>query len=195
MIIIYGGSFNPPTFAHYEIAKFLTAKYQPKSLIFVPVGNNYDKRSLIPFKFRFEMVEIIANQLKHASVSDFEDQNGFEGTIQTLNYFQTLYKDENLYYVIGADNLLSIDKWINYQTLLENFKFIVINRESLNVKNIINENNNLKKYEHRFIIEKEFKQIPVSASLYRDLNDDQVVLKEINDYIYRHQLYARGERV
>ncbi|QVK19422.1 nicotinate (nicotinamide) nucleotide adenylyltransferase [Mycoplasmatota bacterium] len=195
MIILYGGSFNPPTIAHFEISKYLINKYQPHRFIFIPVGNNYNKANLIPFIYRYQMLQILASKLNNTVVSEYENKENFEGTIQTLNHFQSIFKDEPLFYVIGADNLLSITKWINYQTLLSSFKFIVLNRDGLDIKDIFERNDGLNKFKNSFIIENDFKQMNLSSSQYRNLTSDAVVLNEINDYIYKHQLYTRGEKV
>ena len=39
MIIIFGGAFNPPTRAHFEIAEKLIEKFNPDTFYFLPVGN------------------------------------------------------------------------------------------------------------------------------------------------------------
>ena len=36
MTIIYGGTFNPPTIAHFEIAKYLMNKFPNSKLVFLP---------------------------------------------------------------------------------------------------------------------------------------------------------------
>ncbi|HEY8365367.1 MAG TPA: nicotinate (nicotinamide) nucleotide adenylyltransferase [Haloplasmataceae bacterium] len=193
MIILYGGSFNPPTVAHYEISAHLISKYHPKAFIFIPVGNNYNKDNLIPFYHRYEMLKIVAKKLPNAYVSDFENQEVYKGTITTLDHFQALYKSEMIYYVIGADNLVTITTWINYERLLKDYHFIVLKRNNLDVKNFINQNELLNKYLTSFIVEDDFKETDVQASDYRILHKDEIVLKEVNEYIYKYHLYGRGD--
>ncbi len=195
MIIIYGGSFNPPTIAHLEISKYLLNKYHPRLFIFLPVGNYYQKTDLAAFKHRFEMLRIMTSDLPNACVSSYENQLTFKGTIDTLNYFQSQYKDEDIFYVIGTDNLQTIDKWIDYKELLSKYKFIVLNRDSIDGKKMIESDSLLREYRESFIIETDFPKLPISSTLYREHNRDDVVLKEINEYIYKHNLYNRGGNV
>ena len=193
MIILYGGSFNPPTIAHYKIANYLIEKYKPSVFIFIPVGNTYNKPELIPFEYRYQMVKILTNKFSQSIVSDYENQfNEFKGTVETLNYFQALYPNDEIWYVIGADNLLTLHKWIDYQRLLKNYKFIVLKRDKINIKQIIHLNKYLKEFENNFIVEKELENMDISATLYRDKLIDSVVMNDINSYIYKHKLYHRG---
>ena len=41
MIIVYGGTFNPPTVAHQLIANKVIENFKPKKFILLPVGENY----------------------------------------------------------------------------------------------------------------------------------------------------------
>ena len=61
MIIVYGGTFNPPTVAHQLIAiKLLKTLNQEIHLL--PVGENYPWKSFyVPFKQRFEMLKLAFN--------------------------------------------------------------------------------------------------------------------------------------
>lgn len=191
MVIVYGGSFNPPTIAHIHIAKYLIQKYQPKPFIFVPVGDRYHKKDLAPFNHRKAMLEIATQGLNDVAISDFENTSVFKGTIELLETIQEIYPDD-VYFVLGADNLMDIETWIRFEELVKKFKFIVFPRDGIDVNQKIQSHPVLRKHSSHFFIEKDFIPHPISASLYRKEGKDEVVLKEVNDYIYRHQLYERG---
>ena len=88
--------------------------------------------------------------------------------------------------------MFSFDKWINYEELLKNYKFLVLNRDNFDVKSVITHNNNLVCYIDSFLIEEDIRKIDVSSTQYRDEMKDEVVLSEINNYIYKNNLYNRG---
>ena len=46
-IVVYGGAFNPPTLAHYKLAISVLKSIGADKLIFMPVGDNYNKKSQI----------------------------------------------------------------------------------------------------------------------------------------------------
>ena len=58
----FGGSFNPPTKAHEELAKEIMKEFNLDKLFFVPVGNTYQKNGLIDEKDRYRMETIYCEQ-------------------------------------------------------------------------------------------------------------------------------------
>ena len=68
----FGGSFNPITNAHIQIALNILKRYNLDKIIFVPVGNNYQKAELIDEKHRYNMIKIAIQDYKTLQVSDIE---------------------------------------------------------------------------------------------------------------------------
>ena len=108
MKIIYGGSFNPPTIAHYEIAKYILDKFPESEIVFVPTAQHYNKPGLCYDIDRINMLKILCHKLgNRASVSGFEIyQKEYLGTYYTLKHFG------DCYFLMGADNFDYIEKWI-----------------------------------------------------------------------------------
>lgn len=185
MTIIYGGSFNPPTIAHYEIAKYLILKFPKAKFYFLPTTNSYNKESLNDFKYRVKMLEITSKKLgKKARVSTYEaKQKKFNGTYYSLREF----KDP--YFVMGADNLETIASWINYENLIKEFRFIIIPRSKINIEEIFKNNELLSEYRNNFLILDEFKEIDLSSSLYRNTKDSSLLLEDVEKYILKNDLY------
>ena len=191
MLIVYGGSFNPPTNAHYEIAHYLIKKYNPSHFIFAPVGNPYGKKNLVRFKHRYNMLKLICDQLEYASITDYENNESYEGTVSLLQHLETQY-EELPYFVLGTDNVFTLDKWINYELLLKRYRFIVIIRGNADVDAFLKQHSVLKHYQANFIIESDFPHLEVSSSLYREGGHEEMISKEVNDYIKKNKLYNRG---
>ncbi|WP_162140323.1 nicotinate (nicotinamide) nucleotide adenylyltransferase [Haploplasma axanthum] len=133
--IVYGGSFNPPTKAHYEIVKKLLNEFRDSKVIIVPVGDTYFKKELIDFKIRKEMLKIVFNTNPNVEINDIEYYKPFDGTLKTLLSLEQVY--ENLHLVIGADNLVNFDKWINYEEILKKYPLIIIKRNKQDVNELI----------------------------------------------------------
>ena len=64
MNIVFGGSFNPPTKAHKLILDKLFLLFKPDNIIIVPVGDNYQKKGLIDYTHRLEMVKLLDSRDK-----------------------------------------------------------------------------------------------------------------------------------
>lgn len=132
---IFGGSFNPIHKRHEEIAKFLLNGYVDK-IIFVPTGCKYEyKNNLIDNKYRLDMIKLVTDKNPNMMVSDYEMKDYVVYTCDTLDYFSNLYPEDEIYFICGSDNLSYIDKWKNGEYLLKNYKFLVIERNT----NLINE--------------------------------------------------------
>ncbi len=185
MKIIYGGSFNPPTIAHYQIGEYLLNKYPGANLIFLPTSSLYHKDDLASDKDRLAMLQIVCDKLgPRACVSDFEMKlDGYYGTSYTLSNFS------NSYFVMGADNLENICKWINFPNVVAQNKFMIIPRDNISIENIISEDDFLRKYKDNFIILNDFPKISISSTTYRKTKKDDCVLIEIKNYIIHNNLY------
>jgi nicotinate-nucleotide adenylyltransferase len=134
---IFGGSFNPPHKRHEEIAKFLLNEYVDK-IIFVPTGIHYEyKKNLISNIHRYNMVKLITNKYDNMDVCDYEMKDEVVYTYQTLDYFKSLNPNDEIYFVCGSDNLSYIDKWKNGEYLLSNYKFLVVDRNSNRINELL----------------------------------------------------------
>lgn len=126
MILVYGGAFNPPTKAHKAIMVYLIDLYKPKAFIFLPVGDIYPKKGLIAYKHRENMLKCICNN--QALVSNFEQQKAFKGTISALDHFKDVYQDD-ITFILGADNLKEMPRWLEADRLMRQYKFLIIDRD------------------------------------------------------------------
>ena len=99
--------------------------------------------------------------------------------------------DDELYLIIGADNVINFDKWKNYQEILER-KILVIPRENIEIDKYFC------KYKKRgnFIVVEGFKEVDISSREIRKLLHDgkynvveKYLDKEIIEYIEKNNLY------
>ena len=134
---IFGGSFNPPHSMHKNIALKLINKRYLDKVIFVPTGDKYNKDGLLNQKDRYNMVKLMIEGCDNLEVSDYEF-NKLTYTYETLDYFKNIYKDDDIYFICGSDNLKQITLWRKYDYILRNYKMIVIRRNNDDIDKIIN---------------------------------------------------------
>ena len=134
---IFGGSFNPPHNMHKNIALKLINKGYLDKVIFVPTGDKYNKDGLLNQKDRYNMVKLMIEGCDNLEVSDYEF-NKLTYTYETLDYFKNIYKDDDIYFICGSDNLKQITLWRKYDYILRNYKMIVIRRNNDDIDKIIN---------------------------------------------------------
>ena len=134
---IFGGSFNPIHKRHEEMAKYLLNGYLDK-VIFVPTGCKYEyKNNLIDNVHRYNMVKLVTDKYEGMDVSNFEMKEEVVYTYQTLDYFKNKYPDDEIYFVCGSDNLSYLDKWKRGDYLLRTYKFLVIDRNTNRINDLL----------------------------------------------------------
>ncbi|HKL47253.1 MAG TPA: nicotinate (nicotinamide) nucleotide adenylyltransferase [Candidatus Izemoplasmatales bacterium] len=193
MIVVFGGAFNPPTIAHREIYDFINRHLDVEHFIYLPVSKKYTKNHLVDDAHRIQMLTILTRSLDKAKVSKVETEEAeFKGTYHSLLHIKKSYPNREVAFVLGADNLLHLDHWINAENLLKDFRFIVVNRNHTNVNKIIEKKSLLKHYKDHFIVLEAFES-NVSSTLFRDTLDPYYVDEDIYHYIMKNDLY-RGNQ-
>ena len=135
---IFGGSFNPPHKMHLDIALNLISKNYLDKVIYIPTGDSYNKKGLINFKDRYKMVELMISDYNNLLISDVGNNEIYKYTYQTLDYFKSIYRNEELYFICGTDNLNEFYTWKEYEYILENYKLLVIKRNDDDIDSILN---------------------------------------------------------
>jgi len=187
MHIVYGGAFNPPTKAHREVYRYLCGNLPVERFTFLPVSTTYQKDDLESNKHRYNMLKLLAEELKHAEVSDLEMQDEqFRGTYYALKRLQK--PGEKTAFVIGADHLRKLKCWVEAKRLLEEFYLVVLNRGGENLQDIVEGDEFLRAHEERFFLFPDF-HIDVSASDFRKSRDKNLVVDSVYAYIVENDLY------
>ena len=191
----FGGSFNPPTYAHINIAKMSIEKFNLDAVYFVPVGNLYNKPSLIDENYRYKMLELICDdKIKVESI-----ELGRKEPLNTLQAFELIeqkYKNTENYYIMGADNFEKLPTWKNAKELIENYKYIIFERNGSNSKSMIDTHGLLKQNRDNFKFLSVEQYSNVSSGIIRKLIQNQnyeecekYTRPEIVKYIKENKLY------
>ncbi|HAQ55877.1 MAG TPA: nicotinate (nicotinamide) nucleotide adenylyltransferase [Acholeplasmatales bacterium] len=189
MIAVFGGAFNPPTVAHKAICEHVMHHLDCQEFIFLPVSSQYTKRSLASNFHRLQMLTAMIKGMPKVSVSAMElDDPDYLGTYQSLVRISESHPGRKVVFVIGADNLPKFHKWINANGLVSEFRFVVINRDRLDLAAIIDADPFLSAHKEAFIVLPDFDS-PVASTIFRETFDPALVTPEVLDYVKTHQLY------
>ena len=134
-IALLGGSFNPITKAHINLAKIvINSNLKIDEVWLLPSYNNFYKKQLVSDNHRINMCKhAIENEPEYKiKVCDFEIKNKIIGSTATV--LKELYKNynHNFKFIIGMDNANNIYQWSDYQITLNLIPFIVIDRIEFN---------------------------------------------------------------
>ena len=153
---IFGGSFDPVHLGHVEVVKKALENLDIKRVIIMPNYLNPLKSSFsAPPELRLKWLKEVFKNFQNVEISDFEiSQNRPVYTIETVKKFKPDY------FIIGSDNLKTLDKWKNIDELKNMVEFVVATRGEID-KNLL-QKHNIKK-----IIQV---NIPVSSTDIRNCN-------------------------
>lgn len=193
----FGGSFNPPTIAHKTCAEKILQELKLDKLFFVPVGDGYKKDGLINEKYRYEMLKLICKENHKLDVCDIELSTSINyKAIDVFRLIKNKYKDDEIYFIMGADNFENILSWKDCKELISNYRFILLNRNKINLEKLICQNEILNKYRNNFYCINNIKEIEISSTFIRNkIKIDEIeLIKDMLDanvlqYIEKNELY------
>ena len=180
----FGGSFNPPTIAHFEIVKNSLDKFNLDKVIIVPMGDKYKKDGLISFEHRYNMLCEMFKYENNVEISRMQaDQKEISYAVDSFKKIDSEYRNCERFFIMGLDNFSNIETWKDGKKLILNRKFIIFERKDyakndLYANNIsfINVNNN------------------ISSSLVRNMirskaDFQKFIMPEVASYIIKEGLY------
>lgn len=191
----FGGSFNPLTIAHINLSKKIVKDCNLDRLIFVPIGDFYEKAELIDFKHRYNMIKLVCDENKKLEILDIENDKSIKlYAIDTFEIIRKSYINDDIYFIMGTDNLEKIKDWKDYNDLVTKYKYIILERKENAFLDIINTNIDIKQHSENFLVVSDYKYNNISSSLVRDKireNKDvsNLIPKEIDEYIKENNLY------
>ncbi len=128
---IFGGTFNPPHLGHRYLAEEIRMRARLDKIIIIPACTPPHKvsRELADGVHRMKMCELLFSDSFY-EISDIEiKRQGKSYTVDTVAQLKKLYPDDELFLIIGADMLMSFDKWYRYEDILSDVRLCVTVRD------------------------------------------------------------------
>ena len=132
-----GGSFDPVHFGHLMAAQDAFEQYQLDRLIFVPAAQAPLKPNDVQSSSadRLAMLRAAIAWDRRFEISDAELQRGgMSYTIDSARHFRALYPHDQLYWVIGGDQLPKLHLWKDIEELAKLVEFIFLERPGYPIK-------------------------------------------------------------
>ena len=197
-IVIFGGTFNPPTRAHLDIATEALYYLDAEKVLFVPVSDLYKKDDVEISYHRVNMLNLAIGNFRRLEIDFTEvDAVALTYTYETVEKIKSQYQDKELFLLIGADNLEDFKNWKNQRSIMENCSLLVVNRNNSSIDEIIESNEILTEFKDK-IIEAPIEEIEISSTEVRNRiasgkleGLENLVDKEVIDYIVENKLYSR----
>lgn len=133
-IALFGGSFNPVHNGHVNLVKETAEKNGIDRVYVIPTFISPFKKDSTGFvadgKDRLEMCRLAFSKLSYVTVSGWElSQYEVSYSVNTVEHFHEEFPEDELFFIMGSDMLLSFDKWHKWQYILKMCTVIAASRE------------------------------------------------------------------
>ena len=131
----YGGCFNPTSNIHVNLAKIIINKFKLDKMVFVPVGDYYEKNGLISALDRYSMLKLAIENEEKMEIEELAIQSKIKlYAADTFKLLKEKYNKDELFFVMGSDNFRKMPNWKNYDELVNCYNIIVIERERKHIR-------------------------------------------------------------
>lgn len=128
---LFGGSFNPAHGGHMHLASTALRALNLDQIWWMVSPQNPLKPKQPSYESRVKTVEALG--LPYAmKISHMETRFGTQYTVDTLTKARAAWPRTNFVFLMGADNLLQLPKWKNWQKIMATMPIAVIARPGKN---------------------------------------------------------------
>jgi nicotinate-nucleotide adenylyltransferase len=191
---IFGGSFNPIHIGHLIIATFFVTEFDLDACVFVPNHISpfkIEDNELAPDNFRVEMLRLAIEDNPKFFIDPYEiNKGGVSYTFETILHFKELYKETELFLLIGSDQAQKFTFWKNWNIILENSNLVIAKRSLSSPNKNFLPGDFLSKV---YLLDNPV--IEISASMIRERIRkgkpiDYLVPEKVKKYIFQNKLYC-----
>ena len=164
---ILGGSFDPAHQGHLAISKEAIKKFKLKKVIWaITKKNPFKKKSSLSLLSRIQYCKKIIKKTKFIEVKFLEDKIKSNKTINLIKFF-TKNKKNEIFFLMGADNLINFHKWYKWKIISQKCNIIVFDRHGYKKKSLNSKTyKTLNKDKIKFI---NFNKVNISSSQLRNI--------------------------
>ena len=165
---ILGGSFDPAHKGHIKISIEAKKKYKINKIIWtITKKNPFKSKSYFELKKRIDFAKKITKQHSFISVKYYEDKLKSNRTINLINYIKKKNINTEIFFLMGADNLISFHKWYKWQKISSICNILVFDRTNYKSKSL--KSIAFKKLSKKGLKFIKFKKVNISSSKLRKI--------------------------
>ena len=165
---ILGGTFDPAHRGHIIISKEAKKRYGINKIIWaVTKKNPYKSESTISLTKRIKYAKKINIKNKFIKVNFYENIIKSNKTIDLIKYIKKKNKNTEIYFIMGADNLISFHKWKKSHLISSICNILVFDRDRYKAKSL--KSIGFKKYNKKSLEFIKFEKVNISSSQLRKI--------------------------
>tara|TARA_B100000579_G_scaffold36131_1_gene25305 strand:- start:642 stop:1037 length:396 start_codon:yes stop_codon:yes gene_type:complete len=115
---ILGGSFDPAHKGHLKISIEAKKNFKINKIIWaITQKNPFKSKSKLSLKKRITFAKKITKKYNFITIKYYEDKIKSNRTINLINYVKKKNNKSDIFFLMGADNLISFHKWYKWRTI------------------------------------------------------------------------------
>jgi len=132
---LLGGSFDPAHKGHLIISKIAIKKIKLNTILWIVTKQNpFKGKAYYSLSQRISEAKKISKKNKKIKVIHLDKTIKSSRSINTINYLINKKKLKNIYFILGADNLIKFHKWKSWKKIVKLSKLIVFSRRGYDRK-------------------------------------------------------------
>ena len=164
---ILGGSFDPAHKGHLAISKVAVKRLKLKKIIWaITKKNPFKKLSNINLLARIKYCKKVIGNNDFIKVKFYEDIVKSNKTINLIKYLNQNKRNE-IYFLMGADNLINFHKWYKWKAISQKCNIIVFDRHGYKKKSL--NSTTFKRLNRKNLKFIEFNKVNISSSQIRKI--------------------------
>ncbi len=165
---ILGGTFDPAHKGHLKISKESKRRFNLDKIIWaITKKNPFKIKSVSSLKSRIMYAKKFTKKERFIKVRFYEKKINSNKTIHLINYITKNNNQNEVYFIIGADNLINFHKWYKWKSISKKCNILVFDRQGFRAKSLKSRAFKvLNKKNFKFI---KFKKINISSSKLRKI--------------------------
>ena len=196
---IMGGTFDPIHNGHLMLGEYAYRQFKLDKILYMPNGFPPHKNNAkigSEALTRATMVELAIKNREYFCLEDYEiKKDTVSYSYATLEYFNKKYPNDSFYFIIGADSLFAIEKWVKPERVLKACTILAAYRDDKNNKDVMEEQ--IRMLNQKYSADIRLLKTPVmdvSSSELREMikNNKDIsayIPKEVEAYIKENSLY------
>ena len=165
---ILGGSFDPAHKGHLKISIEAKKKVKINKIIWAITKKNPFKSKIhFSLKKRIALSKKITKKHNFISIKFYEDKIKSNKTIDLVNYLKKKYNRSEIFFLMGADNLISFHKWHRWEAISLKCNILVFDRTNYKSKSL--KSMAFRKLNNKGLKFIKFKKVNISSSKLRKI--------------------------
>ena len=165
---ILGGTFDPAHIGHIKISKEAKKKFKLDYIIWaITKKNPFKNESSLSLKSRINFAKKITKKERFIKIEFYENKIKSNKTIDLINHFKKINKKLDIYFIMGADNLINFHRWHKWKSISQKCNILVFDRQGYRAKSL--KSITFKRLNEKNLKYIKFKKVNISSSQLRKI--------------------------